>query len=113
MITIFENIYKNWLSMDWSKFVRIEQLFQQQSVEEQQARWGLRVQQAEIFNIALAVFRIISEKLRTERLSISFFGLKESLLLNLVSANIKKSQEDITLVLTSGPPKKFKIHTWK
>jgi hypothetical protein len=38
MITIFENIYKNWLSMDWSEFERIEQLFQQQSVEEQQAR---------------------------------------------------------------------------
>jgi len=53
----------------------------------------------------------LAEKLRTERLSIPFFGLKESLLLNLVSANIKKSQEDITLVLTSGPPKKFKIST--
>ena len=38
MITIFENIYKNWLSMDWSEFEHIEQLFQQQSVEEQQAR---------------------------------------------------------------------------
>ncbi|MDE0792840.1 MAG: hypothetical protein OSB08_04250 [SAR324 cluster bacterium] len=105
------NLQENWLSMDWSEFERIEQFFQQHSVEEQQARWGLRVQQTEIFNIALAVFRIIGEKLRTERLSIPFFGLKESLLLNLVSANIKKSQEDITLVLTSGPPKKFKIST--
>ena len=111
MITIFENIYKNWLSMDWSEFECIEQFFQQQSLEEQQALWGLRVQQTEIFNIALAVYLIIGEKLRTERLSISFVGLKESLLLNLVSANIKKSQEDITLVLTSGPPKKFKIST--
>ena len=95
--------------MHWSEFERIEQLFQQQSLEEQQARWGLQVQQTEVFNIVLAVFRIIGEKIRTERLSIPFFGLKESLLLNLVSANIKKSQEDITLVLTSGPPKRFKI----
>ena len=99
------NLTENWLSMDWNEFERIEQFFQQQSAEEQQERWGLRVQQTEIFNIALAVFRIIGEKLRTERLSIPFFGLKESLLLNLVSANIKKSQEDIILVLTSGPPK--------
>ena len=105
------NLQENWLSMDWSEFERIAQLFQQQSVEEQQASWGLRVQQTGIFNIALAVFRIIGEKLRTEHLSIPFFGLKESLLLNLVSANIKKSQEDITLVLTSRPPKKFKIST--
>ena len=95
--------------MDWNEFERIEQFFQQQSAEEQQERWGLRVQQTEIFNIALAVFRIIGEKLRTELLSIPFFGLKESLLLKLVSENIKKSQEDITLVLTYGPPKKFKI----
>ena len=105
------NLQENWLSMDWSEFERIEQFFQQQSAEEQQARWGLRVQQTEIFNIALAIFRIIGEMLRTERLSIPFFGLKESLLLNLVSPNIKNSQEDITLVLTSGPPKKFKIST--
>ena len=103
------NLQENSLSMNWSEFERIEQLFQQQSLEEQQARWGLQVQQTEVFNIALAVFRIIGEKIRTERLSIPFFGLKESLLLNLVSANIKKSQEDITLVLTSGPPKRFKI----
>ena len=47
--------------------------------------------------------------IRTERLRIPFFGLKESLLLNLVSVNIKKSQEDITLDLTSRPPKYFKI----
>ena len=103
------NLQENSLSMNWSEFERIEQLFQQQSLEEQQARWGLQVQQTEVFNIALAVFRIIGEKIRTERLSIPFFGLKESLLLNLVSANIKKTQEDITLVLTSGPPKRFKI----
>ena len=32
------NLQENWLSMDWSEFERIEQLFQQQSVEEQQAR---------------------------------------------------------------------------
>ena len=57
----------------------------------------------------MAIFPIIGEKIRTERLNIPFFGLKESLLLDLVSANIKKSQEDITLVLTYGPPKKFKI----
>ena len=104
------NLQENSLSMNWSEFERIEQLFQQQSLEEQQARRGLQVQQTEVFNIALAVFRIIGEKIRTERLSIPFFGLKESLLLNLVSANIKKSQEDITLVLTSGPPKRFKIN---
>ena len=84
------NLQENWLSMDWSEFERIEQLFQQQSEEEQQARWGLRVQQTEVFNIALAVFRIIGKKIRTERLSIPFFGLKESSLLNLASANIKK-----------------------
>ena len=70
------NFQENWLSIDWNNFERIEQLFQQQSVEEQQARWGLRLQQAEVFNIALAVFRIIGEKIRTERLSIPFFGLK-------------------------------------
>ena len=99
------NLQENWMSMDWREFERIEQLFQQQSVEGYQARWGLRLQQSEVFSIALAVFRIIGKKIRTERLSIPFFGLKESLLLNLVSANIKKSQEDITLVLTSGPPK--------
>jgi exopolyphosphatase/guanosine-5'-triphosphate,3'-diphosphate pyrophosphatase len=105
------NLTENWLSMDCNEFERIEQMFQQQSVEEQQARLGLRLQQTEVFNIALTVFRIIGERLRTNRLSIPFFGLKESLLLNLVSANIKKSQEDITLVLTSRPPKKFKIST--
>jgi exopolyphosphatase/pppGpp-phosphohydrolase len=97
--------------MDWSEFERVAQMFLQQSAEEQQERWGLRTQQTEIFNIALAVFRIIGRNLRTERLSIPFFGLKESLLLSLVSANIKKSQDDIRLVLTSGPPKKFKIST--
>jgi len=102
---------ENWLSMDWSEFERVAQMFLQQSAEEQQERWGLRTQQTEIFNIALAVFRIIGRNLRTERLSIPFFGLKESLLLSLVSANIKKSQDDIRLVLTSGPPKKFKIST--
>ena len=37
------NLQENWMSMDWREFERIEQLFQQQSVEEQQARWGLRV----------------------------------------------------------------------
>jgi exopolyphosphatase/guanosine-5'-triphosphate,3'-diphosphate pyrophosphatase len=105
------NLTENWLSMDFNEFERIEQMFQQQSAEEQQACLGLRLQQTEVFNIALTVFRIIGEKLRTKRLSIPFFGLKESLLLNLVSANIKKSQEDITLVLTSRPPKKFKIST--
>ena len=105
------NLTENWLSMYWNEFESIEQIFQQQSAEEQQSRWGLRLQQTEVFNIALTVFRIIGKKLRTERLSIPFFGLKESLLLNLVSANIKKSQEDFTLVLTSGPPKKFKIGT--
>ena len=78
------NLQENSLSMNWSEFERIEQLFQQQSLEEQQARWGLQVQQTEVFNIALAVFRIIGEKIRTERLSIPFFGLNESLLLNLV-----------------------------
>ena len=91
--------------MDWSEFDRIKQLSQQQRVEDQQVLWGHRLQQAEVFNIALVVFRIIGEKIRTQRLSIPFFVLKESLLLNLVSANIKISQEDITLVLTSGPPK--------
>ena len=39
------NLQENWLSMDWSEFERIEQFFQQQSAEEQQALWGLRVQQ--------------------------------------------------------------------
>ena len=101
----------NWLSIDWREFLRIEQMFLQQSTEELQKRWGLRTQQTEIFNIALAVFRIIGAKLGTERLSVPFFGLKESLLLSLVTDNINKSQEDITLVLTSGPPKKFKIST--
>ena len=70
------NLQKNWLSMDLIEFEHIEQLFQQQSEEEQQERWGLRVQQTEVFNIALAVFRIIGKKIRTERLSIPFFGLK-------------------------------------
>ena len=56
------NLQENWLSMDWSEFERIAQLFQQQSVEEQQASWGLRVQQTGIFNIALTVFRIIGGK---------------------------------------------------
>lgn len=107
----YNNQPGNWLSMDWSEFERIAQMFQQQSAEEQQERWKLRTQQTEIFNIALAVFRIIGRELGIERLIIPFFGLKESLLLSLVSDNIKKSQEDITLVLTSGPPKKFKIHT--
>jgi exopolyphosphatase/pppGpp-phosphohydrolase len=102
---------ENWLSMDWVEFERIAQMFQQESAEEQQERWGLRAQQTEIFNIALAVFRIIGGKLGTERLSIPFFGLKESLLLSLVAADIEKSMEEITLVLTSGPPNKFKIST--
>ena len=89
----------------------LEVELQQQSSEELQERWGLRTQQSEIFNIALAVFRIIGAKLGTEHVSIPFFGLKESLLLNLVAAIIEKSKEEITLVLTSGPPKKFKIST--
>jgi len=102
---------KNWLSMDWNEFERIEQIFQKQSAEEQQKRWKLRAQQTEIFNIALAVFRKIGRELRTEKLSIPFFGLKESLLLSLVSENIEKPMQEIRLVLTSGPPKKFKICT--
>jgi len=106
-----KNQTANWISLDWTEFERIEQIFQKQSPLEQQKRWKLRSQQTEIFNIALAVFLKIGIKLRTAQLSIPFFGLKESLLLSLVSANIEKPLQDITLVLTSGPPKKFKIST--
>ena len=101
----------NWLSMDWGEFERIAQMFQQQSEEEQKERWRLRIQQTEIFNTALAVFCVIGRKLGAERISIPFFGLKESLLFNLVSDNIKISIVDFKLVLTSGPPKKLKIST--
>ena len=100
---------KNWLSMNWTEFVCTEQIFQSQSADEQIEQWKLRPQQTEVFNSALAVFRAIGSKLRTEQLCIPFFGLKESLLLSLVSVVTEKPMEDFTLVLIYGPPKKYKI----
>ena len=99
----------NWTSIEWKEFLRIEQIFQKQAPDDQQKLWNLRPQQTDIFNIALAVFKEIGLELKAEYLSIPLFGLKESLLLNLVSAIIKTPLEDITLVLTSGTPTKFKI----
>ncbi len=100
---------KNWLSMNWTEFECTEQIFQSQSADEQIEQWKLRPQQTEVFNSALAVFRAIGSKLRTEQLCIPFFGLKESLLLSLVSVVTEKPMEDFTLVLIYGPPKKYKI----
>ena len=100
---------KNWLSMDWSEFKSIEQILQKESPAEQIERWKLRPQQTEVFNAALAVFKIIGSKLGTKQLSIPFFGLKESLLLGLVSAEIEQPLDGITLIQTYGPPKKYKI----
>ena len=76
---------KNWLSMNWTEFECTEQIFKSQSANEQIEQWKLRPQQTEVFNSALSVFRTIGRKLRTEQLCIPFFGLKESLLLSLVS----------------------------
>ena len=67
---------KNWLSMNWNEFECTEQIFQSQSEDEQIEQWKLRPQQTEVFNYALAVFREIGIKLRTEQLCIPFFGLK-------------------------------------
>ena len=100
---------KIWLSMDWSEFKSIEQVLQKESPAEQIERWKLRPQQTEVFNAALAVFKIIGSKLGTKQLSIPFFGLKESLLLGLVSAEIEQPLDGITLIQTYGPPKKYKI----
>jgi exopolyphosphatase/pppGpp-phosphohydrolase len=100
---------KNCLSMNWNEFECTEQIFQSQSEDEQIEQWKLRPQQTEVFNYALAVFREIGIKLRTEQLCIPFFGLKESLLLSLVSEVTEKPIEDFTLVLIYGPPKKYKI----
>jgi len=100
---------KNWLSMEWSEFESIEQILQKESPAEQIERWKLSPQQTEVFNVALAVFKIIGSKLGTKQLSIPFFGLKESLLLGLVSAEIEKPLHEITLIQTYRPPKKYKI----
>jgi exopolyphosphatase/pppGpp-phosphohydrolase len=100
---------KNWLSTNWAEFECTEQIFQSQSADEQIEQWKLHPQQTEVFNSALAVFRAIGRKLRTEQLCIPFFGLKESLLLSLVSVVTEKPMEDFTLVLIYGPPKKYKI----
>ena len=62
--------------MNWNEFECTEQIFQIQSEDEQIEQWKLRPQQTEVFNYALAVFREIGIKLRTEQLCIPFFGLK-------------------------------------
>ena len=54
---------KNWLSMKWTEFECIEQIFQSQSADEQIEQWKLRPQQTEVFNSALAVSRAIGSKL--------------------------------------------------
>jgi len=98
----------NWLSMDWSEFKCIEHILQKESPAEQIERWGMRPQQTEVFNEALAVFKKIGNKLGTKHLSIPFFGLKESLLLGLVSDGMEKPLDKITLIPTSGPPKIYR-----
>ena len=95
--------------MDWNEFKSIEQILQKETPAEQIERWKLRPQQTEVFNTALAVFKIIGNKLGTKQLSIPFFGLKESLLLGLVSDEIEQPLDRITLIQTNGPPKKYKI----
>ena len=59
--------------MNWTEFECTEQIFQSQSADEQIEQWKLRPQQTEVFNSALAIFRAIGSKLKTEQLCIPFF----------------------------------------
>lgn len=100
---------EKWLSMNRLEFERLAGFFQKQSPQDLNKHWKLRNQQTEVFNAALSVFLAIGNQLRIDRVSIPLFGLKESLLLSMVSAEIDKPVQDLKLVLSDGLSKQHKI----
>ncbi|MBC8260115.1 MAG: hypothetical protein H8E38_13960 [SAR324 cluster bacterium] len=102
-------VTENWLSLDWSEYLLSEQILSKQTPAEQTAQWKLGSQQVEVFNLALAVFRIIGCELKTTKVSFPFFGLKEALLLRMASLEVNKAMAEIKMFMITGPPKKHKI----
>ena len=84
-------------------------MLQRQSEKNFKNTWNFEYSRQILLKIVFVIFLIIEAKIGTIILRITFFGLKEAILLSLVTSEIENTQEENTLILTHEPSKMFII----